>query len=257
MFELRRALKASLSALTALVVLPLSACVYEQDGPPEAHFESFSAKPPKGDTVSVCHAYGCKAQTEFTFTPADIAEISALMARVRRNDSPAEERRALAYAIGWMERRVAPTVGTASDRPSMDFLGSGDASQQDCVDEATNTTSYLLVLARHGLVQQHWVERPFAKDSVVNWTHWAAIIKERRSGERFAMDSSSGTNGENPTVQAAASFYVPDSAADRTPPETGSAIAATEAQGGGAGPTGFVDRMNGLGYAADPTGSLR
>ncbi len=247
-----------MSVFMGLAITPLAACVYEQEGPPEGHFEQFSAKPPKGDIVSVCHAYGCKAQTEFTFTPSDIAEISGLMARVRRDDSPAEERRALAYAIGWMERRVAPTVGTANDRPSMDFIGSGDKSQQDCVDEATNTTSYLLVLARHGLVQQHLVERPFAKDSVVNWTHWAAIVKERRSGERFAINLSSGTNGENPTVQAAASFYVPNSAADRTPPETGAAVAAApDAPNTGAGLTGFLDRMNALGYADSPTGALR
>ena len=85
-------------------------------GPPDAHFEKFAAKPPKLDTVTVCHAYGCKEQTPFTFTQADIAEISALMARVPRNDSPAEERRAIAYAIAWMERRVAPSVGTARPR---------------------------------------------------------------------------------------------------------------------------------------------
>jgi hypothetical protein len=77
------------------------------------------------------------------------------MTHVRRDDSPAEERRAIAYAIAWMERRVAPAVGTTTDRPSMDFMGSGDESQQDCVDEATNTTSYLLVLERHGLIQHH------------------------------------------------------------------------------------------------------
>ncbi len=135
-----------MSVLMGLALTPLSACVYEQEGPPEAHFEQFSAKPPSVDTVTICHAYGCKAQTEFTFTPADIAEISGLMARVRRDDSPAEERRALAYAIGWMERRVAPAAGTADDRPSMDFIGSGDTGQQDCVDEATNPTSYLLIL---------------------------------------------------------------------------------------------------------------
>jgi hypothetical protein len=252
MSEFRRAFKAPLSAFVVLSLTALSACVYEQEGPPEAHFETFAAKPPKGDTVTVCHAYGCKAQTEFTFSPSDIAEISALMARVRRDDSPAEERRALAYAIGWMERRVAPTVGTADDRPSMDFLGSGDVSQQDCVDEATNTTSYLLVLARHGLVQQHWVERPFAKDSVTNWTHWAAIIKERRSGISYAVDSSSGANGENPTVQAAASFYVPDSEADRTPPEDGAAIADVGASQPGAS-AGFI----GGGDADGPTGALR
>ncbi len=89
----------------------------------------------------------------FTFTPSDIAELFMVMTTVPRDDSPREERRAIANAIGWMERRVAPAAGTATDRASMDFRGSGDASQQDCVDEATNTTSYLLVLDRHGLIR--------------------------------------------------------------------------------------------------------
>ncbi|MET0870073.1 MAG: hypothetical protein ABWY15_04225 [Methyloceanibacter sp.] len=115
---------------------------------------------------------------------------------------------------------MAPAVGTATDRPSMDFRGSGDRSQQDCVDEATNTTSYLLVLARHGLIRHHAVERPFAKDDFGKWTHWAALISERESGELFAIDSSASFNGENHTVQSAASFYVPDSSTDMKPPET-------------------------------------
>jgi hypothetical protein len=237
--------------LVGLAVSALGACVYEQEGPPDAHFEQFATKAPKADTVTVCHAYGCKAQTPFTFTPGDIAEIGALMARVPRDDSPAEERRAIAYAIAWMERRVAPSVGTAKDRPSMDFAGSGDDSQQDCVDEATNTTSYLLVLVRHGLIRQHLVERPFAKDSLSRWTHWAALIKEKQSGERYAIDSSSGANGENPTVQAAASFYVPDSAADQTPPENAQAPAA-QAEGDVAQDdslTAMLKRMDSLGYA--------
>ena len=209
---------AAFAPLLGFALAILGGCVYRQEGPPEAHFEQFSTKPPRADTVTVCHAYGCKAQTPFTFTSSDIAEISALMTRVRRDDSPAEERRAIAYAIAWMERRVAPAARTASDRPSMDFLGSGDESQQDF--EATNTTSYLLVLERHGLIQHHSVERPFAKDDLSHWTHWAALIRERKSGELFAIDSSSSANGENPTVQSAASFYVPDAPGDNKPPET-------------------------------------
>jgi hypothetical protein len=240
------------------VALALGGCVYEEEGPPEAHFEKFAAHPPKGDTITVCHAYGCKAQTKFTFSTSDMAEISGLMARVRRDDSAAEERRAIAYAIGWMERRVAPAVGTTTDRPSMDFRGSGDKTQQDCVDEATNATSYMLVLARHGLIRHHRVERPFAKDSINKWTHWAALIQERETGARFAVDSSSGPNGDNPMVQAAASFYVPDSYADNTPPERGLAAA----DGVSPAPrsdqlTRMLERMNALGYAENPTGATR
>ncbi|MGZ5916052.1 MAG: hypothetical protein ACXWJ4_01795, partial [Methyloceanibacter sp.] len=128
--------------------------------------------------------------------------------------------------------------------------------------EATNTTSYLLVLERRGLVHHHVVERPFAKDSLVHWTHWAAVIRETDNGERFAIDSSAGANGENPTVQAAVSFYVPDSSADNTPPETG--LAGTDANGktvvppeGSSGLSGLLERMQALGYADSPTGSSR
>jgi hypothetical protein len=181
------------------------------------------------------------------------------MARVPRHDTPAEERRALAYAIAWMERRVAPTVGTASDRTSIDLRGSGDPSQLDCVDEATNTTSYLLVLDRHGLLKHHAVERPLAKDSLTRWTHWAAVIREKESGARFAIDSGTGPNGENPTMQAATSFYVPDTYADNAPPEKSLPIAEGEAPPAqeATALTRMLERMQTLGFANEPTGSAR
>ena len=239
-----RPLQAPFAVLIGFALSSVGGCVYEQQGPPKAHFGQFSTKPPEGDTVTVCHAYGCKAQTPFSFTSSDIAEISAVMMHVRRVDSPSEERRAIAYAISWMERRVAPTVGTASDQPSISFLGSGDESQQDCVDEATNTTSYLLVLERHGLIQHHMVERPFAKDDLSHWTHWAALIREKESGERFAIVYSSGAYGENPTVQSATSFYIPDGPYDNKPPER-SGYATTDPD------------LTGFSYSGSDTGSIR
>ena len=149
----RRAFEAPFTLKVGLALASLGGCTYEQEGPPEAHFENFGAKPPKLDTLSRMPCLSLQG--------ADVA-------RVARDDSPAEERRAIAYAIAWMERQVALTVGTATDRPSVDFGGSGDPTQQDCVDEATNTTSYLLVLERYGLIRHHIVERPFAKDSLVH-----------------------------------------------------------------------------------------
>jgi hypothetical protein len=256
----RRAFIAPLALLLGVALVSLGGCTYDEGGPPDAHFESFAAKPPKRDTVTVCHAYGCKAQTKFTFTEADITELRALMARVPRSDTPAEERRALAYAIAWMERRVAPTVGTASDRTSIDLRDSGDPTQLDCVDEATNTTSYLLVLDRHGLIKHHAVDRPLAKDSLTRWTHWAAVIREKASGARFAIDSGTGPNGENPTMQAAASFYVPDSYADNAPPERGLSTAEANGEAPAQDPgalTRMLERMQALGFAADATGSAR
>jgi hypothetical protein len=97
-------LQVLVTGLLAPALAFLGGCVYRGAGPPEAHFETFASKPPQGDTVTVCHAYGCKKQTAVTFTQADIAELSMVMTTIPRDDSPREERRAIANAIGWMER---------------------------------------------------------------------------------------------------------------------------------------------------------
>ena len=80
-------------------------------------------------------------KTKFRFTPEDVATLRKLMETTRKADTPFEERRAVAYAIGWIERRVGDVIGTSADRAGMDFAASGDPTQQDCVDESTNTTS--------------------------------------------------------------------------------------------------------------------
>ena len=255
----RRAFIAPLALSLGLALAALGGCTYDEEGPPDAHFEKFATKPPKLDTVTVCHAYGCKAQTRFAFTESDIAELTTLMARVPREDTPAEERRALAYAIAWMERRVAPAVGTASDRTSIDLRGSGDPTQLDCVDEATNTTSYLLVLDRHGLLKHHAVDRPLAKDSLTRWTHWAAVIREKQSGARFAIDSAPAPMAKTRRCRPRQAF-MPDSYADNAPPERGLATAeATSdvpAQDPG-GLTRMLEHMQALGFAEEPTGAAR
>jgi hypothetical protein len=136
------------------------------------------------------------------------------MAKTRKADTAAEERRAVAYAIGWIETRVGHAIGTKDDRPGMDFAASGDPTQQDCVDEATNTTSYMLVLQNHGLLKHHTVGTPFSKDDytrgVAGWTHWTGVLKETASGQRWAVDSWIYGNGENPAIDEVESWYLED-----------------------------------------------
>ena len=190
----------------------LGACTHDRQGPVSGHFQDFSVTPPTNDTVHVCHSYGCRMQTKVRFGSAELNEIKAVMAKTRKADTPDEERRAVAYAIGWIERHVGEKIGTKSDRAGMDFGASGDPTQQDCVDEATNTTSYLLILERNGLLKHHSVGTPFAKEDytrgVAGWTHWTGVLKEVGTGQRFAVDSWIYENGENPAIVPAETWYV-------------------------------------------------
>jgi hypothetical protein len=214
------ALRARVSII--LLCAGLTACVSGGGDDPRIHYVAFGAEQPQGNRVTVCHAYTCKMQTPYTFSRADLAEISAIMAKVKRNDSPFEERRGIAYAIAKMETDVGKKLGI-KDKAGMQFTASGDSSQMDCVDEATNTTSYLLVLKSNGLIKHHTVEGTMSKENLAKgivklnpvqyWPHWTAVLKENKSGQKYAVDSWLFDNGENPAVVKVEDWYIKD--ADR------------------------------------------
>lgn len=195
-------------ALSAATVV-LCGFTFRPGGPPELHFKEYKAEPPRGNTITVCHAHGCQKQETFTFTAADISDLGTLMDYVRNGDTPEGERRAIAYAVGWMERRVGPATGTAGDRASLGFMNA--SGQLDCVDEATNATSYLMVLQSNGLMRHHFVIRPFSKASFFKWPHFAAMMQERRTGKVYAVDSGVGPNGSNPAITLASQWYIAES----------------------------------------------
>jgi hypothetical protein len=207
--------------LMALLVmgLALAGCTYTRSGPPSVHYSEFRVSPPQVNRIEVCHAYTCQMKTPYTFSKSEIIKISGIMRRVKRSDTPAEERRAIAYAVAHMETTVGKKVGI-KDRPGMDFVSSGDPTQQDCVDEATNTTSYLLVLQSNGLLKHHVVRTPMAKDNMIKgvlkgkpveyWPHWAAVIEEKKTGQRWAVDSWPFKMGENPGVDKVEDWYISD-----------------------------------------------
>jgi hypothetical protein len=153
---------------------------------------------PEANRVEVCHAYHaytCQMKTPYEFTSTNIAEITSLMRKIKRNDSPAEERRAIAYAIGLMEKQVGAGLGI-HDKAGMQWTASGDPTQQDCVDESTNTTRYLMVLQANGLLRYHTVEGPLREDKlryepligrpVKYWPHYTATVREK-TGQRYAV----------------------------------------------------------------------
>ncbi len=204
-----------------LLAAGLTGCTHERYGPPSQHFAEFKVSPPDPNTraVEVCRAYTCAKKTTFYFHRKDIAELGALMRKVKRSDTPAEERRAIAYAIGKIEIKVGAKLGI-KDRAGMEYAGSGDMTQQDCVDEATNTTSYLMVLQSSGLIKFHTVEIPFSKgdllratlegDPIKYWPHWTAVIKEKKTGQKYAVDSWIYEQGENPAVVKVEDWYIKD-----------------------------------------------
>ena len=167
---------------------------------PDDYFTHINVKPPSGSTVSVCHGYSCKYKTPVTFSPADLAEIGA---QIKKGGAGAAgERRGIAFAIALIERKVGKVAGTANDLGQLQLKLAGQRGQQDCVDEATNTTGYLVMLKKHGLLKFHSVKQPSGRGFFLDgrWQHFAAVVEDTGSGEAWAVDSWPKDNGKPPVI---------------------------------------------------------
>ena len=197
-----------------LLLLSVTGCSYEGLGSIDQHYQTFAARTPENDKIFVCSAYGCGKQTVFRFTRTDIIKLQSLMAVPKNGGSPADERRRVGHTMAWMEKRVGDAVGTSADRPGDDLAGLGDPTQMDCVDVATNLTSYLLVLERNKLLRHHTVGTVFVKEDLrrgwAGWPHYTAIIVENKSKQRYAVDGWKLASGEEPEIIEAEKWYVDD-----------------------------------------------
>ncbi|BAS00772.1 hypothetical protein [Blastochloris viridis] len=154
--------------------------------------------PPRPDRVTVCHDFGCTARTAVTLHPGDLGEVRRLLQGARTAEA---ERAAVARAVALLERKVAPVAGTAADRGGLDPLRP-ERGQLDCIDETTNTTQYLVLLADLGLLKFHQPEGPAARGFLIDlrYPHQTAVMVERATGRPWAVDSWPHPNGVPPDV---------------------------------------------------------
>lgn len=198
--------------VAAAVGSVVAGCAYSGNGPVEVHYQKYKARMPEGDRVFVCSAYGCRTQTPFRFASADLANVKKIMAAGAA--SPAAEREATKKALAWMGHKADTAVGTANDRPGDDMAGNGDPGQMDCVDVATNLTSYMLIMERNKLFKHHAVGSMYVKEDIrrgwSGWTHYAGILIENTSKQKFAVDGWLLASGKPPEIVEVERWYIDD-----------------------------------------------
>lgn len=153
---------------------------------------------PAPGRFSVCSEHTCHKITQVSLAPAQWQQVRDQFSPPA--ESAADERTRIARAIALMETLVGPLAGTANDK-GRNFKGVGTEGQMDCIDESTNTTSYLTMMAQDGLITHHSVEDRVTRGYVIfGWPHTTAVIRDNESGERYAVDSWFLDNGEPPFI---------------------------------------------------------
>ena len=114
--------------------------------------------------------------------------------------SAEEERHAIAAAIAVMEQIVGLQTGTHQDL-GRNLPGFGRSGQMDCIDESSNTNTYLIMLEAAGLLKWHTrVQRSTRFGIFAGMPHTTAVIKETAAGTRYSVDSWFFDNGIPPAV---------------------------------------------------------
>ena len=153
---------------------------------------------PVPERFSVCSGHTCSDVTQVALRPAQGQQVRDQF--ISPAETAEDERGNIARVIAFMEALIGPLTGTSNDK-GRNFQGVGRDGQIDCIDESTNTTSYLKMLVQEGLVTRHSVQDRVTRGFFIfGWPHTTAVIRDNESGERFAVDSWFIDNGEPPFI---------------------------------------------------------
>jgi len=211
-----------MGAFAALFLFPLVATPLSAGGISEAR-----APGPLGVVeLIVCHNFACTAQSPLSLSRE---RFTSVMAAFEPAPSDAREERArIRAAIAEFERLAGEDLPTYRDKgfnPNSNEAETPRApspesfvtlvppryytsieGQMDCIDESTNTTTYLRLLEKFGLLTFHRVKEPHLRTPGLFLPHWAAVIEETDSGDDYAVDSWFLDNGEPPYIQNLAAW---------------------------------------------------
>lgn len=153
---------------------------------------------PEYSNFSICYGHTCQYYAVLALNGDEWRKVRSIFS------PPAvfagQEREQIREAIALFETMAGAMTGTSNDKAG-NFAGMGEEGQMDCVDEATNTSSYLTMLQTDNLLKWHTVDHRVSRGiSSFQAPHFTAVIREKESGKYFAVDSWFLDNGEPPFI---------------------------------------------------------
>lgn len=150
--------------------------------------------------VPVCSRHGCATIQQVSLSDAHWQRLSGYFTPAAAN--AADEREQIRGAIAEMERITGTLAGTSNDIAG-DIAGfSTFEPQMDCIDESSNTTTYLTLFEQAGLLRWHSVE-PVARRGYFlfgGFPHFTALIRDNKTGKKWVVDSWFRDNGVYPDI---------------------------------------------------------
>ena len=178
-----------------LFSLLLSACA--MTATPELVYKNQNIPYPTLDSFPHCRSYGCAKVDTVSLNETEQTTIKLLF---ETNENAEQERQNIQQAIATFEAIIGARTGTHEDKGGT-YVQLGHM-QQDCVDESTNTTTYLVLLDQMKLLQLHYVNALTSRFPILagQGPHRTAVITDKTTGHKYAIDSWFHDNGVEPEI---------------------------------------------------------
>ncbi|WP_245652745.1 hypothetical protein [Methylophilus rhizosphaerae] len=159
----------------------------------------------------ICQGGGCAHSDMLQLSQPEWENVLRIF--TSQSETAEQERARIAAAIGMLEDIVGTKTGTAADRAGT-FGNSEYQHQQDCNDEAINSTTYMRLMQQAGLIRFHTIlDTRTRKFFFSGWPHTTAVIRENDSNAEYAVDSWFYDNGHPATIVPMAQWkdgYIPE-----------------------------------------------
>jgi hypothetical protein len=184
-----------------LVIIPLlfiSAC---SGGDHIDYLRMRDIPAPTIESFTHCYNYGC-AKRETLALPVDTkSKIDRIFAT--ESKSPKAEQSRIIEALQMFEQDIGNITGTKNDkrgtfRAYQNNSPESKSFQQDCIDESTNTTTYLSLLNQMGYLKFYSPAFPANRQpftSKAPWWHQTAVMRDNKTGALYAVDTWFEDNG--------------------------------------------------------------
>lgn len=156
---------------------------------------------PDGSVVlRICFNSSCERTEMLTFSYRDMEKVREQLAFCPGQNiyDRLQRVRIAVWQMEALAQKYEPLL--ANDREVND-REYGVNGRMDCVDNASNTTTYLDILTDLGQLPSWRVEAPSVRKPLdFNATHWTAVLKDESTGKEWAVDSWFRPNGNLPFV---------------------------------------------------------
>jgi len=153
---------------------------------------------PTPDRFSICYDHSCASVETVSLNEEEWRRATAPLSGGTKN--AADERAAITDSIAIFEVIIGEHLGTSADRGG-NLAGFGKPKQLDCIDESTNSNTYLHMLEQDGFFRYHTVaDRSTRFGIFIGMPHTTAVIRDNDTGVRYAVDSWFFDNGQPPYI---------------------------------------------------------